>query len=182
MATIGELLPFRYSRSSSHSSLEQLAPPQPTSPSKQPKPSVVVEEDSPLNCLHWPPKFDSLIYLQNGEGALELRAGSVDELIVLAATTGAAASAVNGASRGQNRDYLYQDAFLLTYRTFIPTLELLAKLEHRFRRFSVDEDDVGQSGGGAGHDPGEAAARLRAARSAFSFLVSLIFQFAIFFD
>ena len=89
-------------------------------------------------------KSESLIYINNAEGLLELRAGHIDELIILATQT-------------TNRDFVYQDAFLLTYRTYIETIELMEKLEYRFRKFNKCEKDD--------------AERLRAARSSFSLLV-----------
>lgn len=53
-----------------------------------------------------------------------MRAGTLDALIVLA-------------TQSHKNDYLYQEAFLSTYRTFISTHDLLEKLVHRFRRFSA---------------------------------------------
>ncbi len=88
-------------------------------------------------------KQSTLIYASNSEGILELRAGDLDELIVLATQT-------------TNRDFVYQDAFLLTYRTFISTMRLLESLQHRFRRFNNKDVPL----------------QLRAARSAFSLMVS----------
>ena len=100
-----------------------------------------IADDSPLNKAEH--VAESLIYANNAEGILELRAGDSDELIILA-------------TQSTNRDFVYQDAFLLTHRTFISTLELLHKLEYRFRRFNC----VGK------------ADQLKAARSSFSLLVS----------
>ena len=103
-----------------------------------------VADDSPLNVLKMK-HGDSLTYSRSQEegGLEELRAGGVDHLIILA-------------MESTNRDFVYQDAFLLTYRTFISTYSLLYKLEYRFRRFNNDKDPV----------------QLRSARSAFSLLVS----------
>ena len=105
-------------------------------------------EDSPLNQLEGPREGgeSSLNYASNAEGMLELRAGSVDELIILA-------------THSSNKDFVYQDAFLCTYRTFIATLTLLSKLQYRFRRFN-------------GEDHG--ALELRAARSSFSLIVRIV--------
>jgi Rap guanine nucleotide exchange factor 1 len=74
----------------------------------------------------------------------EVRAGSVDALIVLATQT-------------VKNDFLYQEAFLTTYRTFIKPEVLIAKLVYRFRRFSGPE-------GGS----------LRLSRAAFSLLVRVV--------
>eukprot|EP00095_Tigriopus_kingsejongensis_P010167 maker-scaffold202_size261857-snap-gene-0.15 protein:Tk10167 transcript:maker-scaffold202_size261857-snap-gene-0.15-mRNA-1 annotation:"guanine nucleotide-releasing factor 2-like" len=103
-----------------------------------------IADDSPLNKLGMK-KWESLIYVNNSDGILELRAGEVDELIILA-------------TESTNRDFVYQDAFLLTYRTFISTLSLLWKLEYRFRKFNHSTDAV----------------RLRAARSSFSLMVRVV--------
>lgn len=77
----------------------------------------------------------------------------MDELLILA-------------TQSTNQDFVFQDAFLLTYRTFIPTLHLLGKLEYRFRRFYRQGLGPGGKGKGA-----EDAAHMRAARCAFSLLV-----------
>lgn len=55
-------------------------------------------------------------------------------------------------------DFLYQEAFLTTYRTFIQPLELIRKLHRRHQRFSCSPDLVKQ----------------RAAREAFSLLVRVV--------
>ncbi len=102
-------------------------------------------DDSPLNRLDFTTTAcDSHNYVSNAEGILEVRTGTVDELIILAA-------------HSTSKDFVYQDAFLLTYRTFVDLLRLLGKLEYRFRRFN-----------GADHG----ALELKAARSSFSLIVS----------
>ncbi len=122
-----------------------------------------VPEESALNKLlceeekegkQW---MRSLIYANNSEGILELRAGDMDELIVLATQT-------------TNRDFVYQDAFLLTYRTFVTTMSLLRKLQHRFRAFA----DHRKEGQDQEEDGGDDPTRLRAARSAFSLMVRVV--------
>ncbi|XP_043276526.1 guanine nucleotide-releasing factor 2 isoform X3 [Venturia canescens] len=55
-------------------------------------------------------------------------------------------------------DFLYQEAFLTTYRTFMSPLELIQKLHRRHQRFSCSPDVVKQ----------------RAAREAFSLLVRVV--------
>lgn len=55
-------------------------------------------------------------------------------------------------------DFLYQEAFLTTYRTFIQPLELIRKLHRRHQRFSCSPDVIKQ----------------RAAREAFSLLVRVV--------
>ena len=83
-----------------------------------------------------------------GSGSVELRAGSVDALIVLATQT-------------IKNDFLYQEAFLATYRTFIKTETLVDKLVHRFTRFSTKSQ----------HEAGRRGGALRISRNAFSLLV-----------
>jgi hypothetical protein len=67
-----------------------------------PPPQTPPPDDSPLNRLDWT-NWESLKYVSNAQGALELRAGSIEELIILAA-------------HSTNKDFVYQDAFLCTYR------------------------------------------------------------------
>jgi len=57
-----------------------------------------------------------------------LRAGSVDALIVLA-------------TQSVKNDFLYQEAFIATYRTFVSTHDLLEKLVQRFRKFNNRKDE-----------------------------------------
>merc|ERR1719341_868444 len=74
----------------------------------------------------------------------EVRGGSVGALIVLATQT-------------IKNDFLYQEAFLTTYRTFIAPELLIAKLVYRFRKFSGPEHGS-----------------LRLSRAAFSLLVRVV--------
>ncbi|XP_011630557.1 guanine nucleotide-releasing factor 2 isoform X6 [Pogonomyrmex barbatus] len=60
-------------------------------------------------------------------------------------------------------DFLYQEAFLTTYRTFMQPLELIRKLHRRHQRFSCSPDVVKQ----------------RAAREAFSLLVRVVSDLTI---
>jgi hypothetical protein len=100
-----------------------------------------------------------------------LRAGRIDALIVLA-------------TQSYKNDFLYQEAFLCTYRTFVSTHDLLEKLVHRFRRFSsssknkpflksipppraLDTSDDEESAQALQHQ------YQRVARSSFSLLVSI---------
>ena len=83
-------------------------------------------------------------------GTVELRAGTVDALTVLATQT-------------IKNDFLYQEAFLATYRTFVSTEMLVDKLVYRFTKFanlSLEEDKQGPS--------------LRISRNAFSLLVRAV--------
>ena len=84
-------------------------------------------------------------------GCVELRAGSIDALIVLATQT-------------IKNDFLYQEAFLATYRTFISTELLVQKLVYRFSKFSK----LSQM-----EPPGHVTS-LRISRNAFSLLVRVV--------
>ena len=101
-----------------------------------------------------------------------LRAGRTDALIVLA-------------TQSYKNDFLYQEAFLCTYRTFISTHDLLEKLVHRFRRFSSSSKNkpflksIPPHNSMDTSDDEESAQALhhqyqRVARSSFSLLVSFI--------
>ena len=88
-----------------------------------------------------------------GGGVGELRAGNLEALIVLATQT-------------IKNDFLYQEAFLTTYRTFLTTEALVDKLMYRYRRFSVRAKGGGDSAGESVHR--------RASRAAFSLLVRVV--------
>ena len=77
------------------------------------------------------------------------RAGSVDALIVLA-------------TQSVKNDFLYQEAFIATYRTFVSTHDLLEKLVQRFRKFNNRKDE-------------QQMIYKRVAHCAFSLMVSSIF-------
>ena len=83
-------------------------------------------------------------------GSVELRAGTVDALIVLATQT-------------IKNDFLYQEAFLATYRTFINTELLIDKLVYRFTKFArhSQKENNGNSS-------------LRISRNSFSLLVRVV--------
>ena len=139
--------------------------PQPQQQQQQQQPEEnSVPEDSPLNRLQLSPQ-SSLLYANNAEGLIELRAGELDELVVLACGCSPTSRLQQQQQQQQQqqhnggRDFVYQDAFLVTYRTFISSLELLTKLQHRFRRFNDNPDDP---------------VRLKEARGAFSLLVRIV--------
>ncbi|CAL1273652.1 unnamed protein product [Larinioides sclopetarius] len=85
-----------------------------------------------------------LIMKKNGEEGPDLRGGSVDSLIVLA-------------TRAPKNDFLYQEAFLTTYRTFISPHDLICKLLYRYNKF-IHVSDM----------------RQRAARNSFALLVGVV--------
>ena len=95
---------------------------------------------------------DLLVYSHDKAGGTsELRAGTIDALVVLATHT-------------IKNDFLYQEAFLTTYRTCITTQELVDKLVFRYRYFgdkslSADNKD---------------STFRRASRAAFSLLVRVV--------
>ena len=75
------------------------------------------------NLLNLQLNYFSIVYL-----FLLFRAGSVDALIVLA-------------TQSVKNDFLYQEAFIATYRTFVSTHDLLEKLVQRFRKFNNRKDE-----------------------------------------
>ena len=69
-------------------------------------------------------QYSSELLLYNDGGGKELlRAGSIDALIVLA-------------TQSYKNDFLFLEAFVAMYRTFLSTHTLLEKLVNRFRRFN----------------------------------------------
>lgn len=105
------------------------------------------EEDSLLDLLD---VREYLILKKDGEEGPEIRGGPVDALIV-------------HASKANKNDFLYQEAFLTTYRTFISPDDLVHKLLKRYNRFVSSPDTE----------------RQRAAKNAFSLLVRLVDDLAI---
>ena len=88
--------------------------------------------------------------VSNSSGTSELRAGTIDALVVLATQT-------------IKNDFLYQEAFLATYRTFIDTDLLVQKLVYRFSKF-VEKS----------HQELKLGSFLRISRNAFSLLVRVV--------
>ncbi|KAK7076346.1 Rap guanine nucleotide exchange factor 1, partial [Halocaridina rubra] len=105
------------------------------------------EKDGPLDQLH---VNELLIWKKEGEEGPDIRGGPVDALIV-------------HASKANQRDFLYQEAFLTTYRTFISPEVLVNKLLYRYNKF-IKTSDVD---------------RQKAARNAFSLLVRVVDDLAI---
>ena len=54
-------------------------------------------------------------------------------------------------------EFMYQEAFLTTYRTFISSKELIEKLLYRFHKFQYSQDN-----------------RKKTARNAFSLLIRVV--------
>ncbi|KDR09115.1 guanine nucleotide-releasing factor 2 isoform X2 [Zootermopsis nevadensis] len=86
-----------------------------------------------------------LVIKKPDEEGPDIRGGHPDALII-------------HATKANKNDFLYQEAFLTTYRTFLSPLDLIQKLCHRHERFSCSSDMVKQ----------------RAAREAFSLLVRVV--------
>lgn len=105
------------------------------------------EEEGPLDLLD---VREYLVLKKEGDEGPEVRGGPVDALIV-------------HASKANKNDFLYQEAFLTTYRTFISPNELVNKLLKRYNKF-VSSPDV---------------ERQKAARNAFSLLVRVVDDLAI---
>ncbi|XP_064118634.1 rap guanine nucleotide exchange factor 1-like isoform X2 [Macrobrachium nipponense] len=105
------------------------------------------EKEGPLDLLD---VTEYLIYKKEGEEGPDIRGGPVDALIV-------------HASKANQRDFLYQEAFLTTYRTFISPGLLIEKLLNRYHKFIKTSD----------------MERQKAARNAFSLLVRVVDDLAI---
>nr|XP_031836848.1 guanine nucleotide-releasing factor 2 isoform X5 [Nomia melanderi] len=86
-----------------------------------------------------------LVLKKPDEDGPDIRGGHPDALLI-------------HATKANKHDFLYQEAFLTTYRTFMQPLELIQKLHRRHQRFSCSADLVKQ----------------RAAREAFSLLVRVV--------
>ncbi|XP_023288342.1 guanine nucleotide-releasing factor 2 isoform X2 [Orussus abietinus] len=86
-----------------------------------------------------------LVFKKPDEDGPDIRGGHPDALLI-------------HATKANKHDFLYQEAFLTTYRTFMSPLELIQKLHRRHQRFSCSPDVVKQ----------------RAAREAFSLLVRAV--------
>ncbi|XP_076674836.1 C3G guanyl-nucleotide exchange factor isoform X1 [Andrena cerasifolii] len=86
-----------------------------------------------------------LVFKKPDEEGPDIRGGHPDALLI-------------HATKANKHDFLYQEAFLTTYRTFMQPLELIQKLHRRHQRFSCSPDVVKQ----------------RAAREAFSLLVRVV--------
>ncbi|KAL0126905.1 hypothetical protein PUN28_005330 [Cardiocondyla obscurior] len=91
-----------------------------------------------------------LVFKKPDEDGPDVRGGHPDALLI-------------HATKANKHDFLYQEAFLTTYRTFIQPLELIRKLHKRHQRFSCSPDVVKQ----------------RAAREAFSLLVRVVSDLTI---
>ncbi|XP_013420266.1 rap guanine nucleotide exchange factor 1 isoform X3 [Lingula anatina] len=88
---------------------------------------------------------DQLVRKKKGESGPEIRGGSVDALVVHATAAG-------------KHDFMYQEAFLTTYRTFISPDDLINKLLYRYQKFA-NMSDTGKK---------------RLSRNAFSLLVRVV--------
>ncbi|XP_050458611.1 guanine nucleotide-releasing factor 2 isoform X3 [Cataglyphis hispanica] len=91
-----------------------------------------------------------LVLKKSDEEGPDIRGGHPDALLI-------------HATKANKHDFLYQEAFLTTYRTFMQPLELIRKLHRRHQRFSCSPDVVKQ----------------RAAREAFSLLVRVVSDLTI---
>ncbi|XP_026667048.1 guanine nucleotide-releasing factor 2 isoform X7 [Ceratina calcarata] len=91
-----------------------------------------------------------LVFKKPDEEGPDIKGGHPDALLIHATK----------ANRHDEKesDFLYQEAFLTTYRTFMQPLELIQKLHRRHQRFSCSAD----------------VAKQRAAREAFSLLVRVV--------
>ncbi|KAL4219471.1 Rap guanine nucleotide exchange factor 1 [Mactra antiquata] len=70
---------------------------------------------------------DQLVYKNAGEDGPDIRGGSIDALIV-------------HATAANKTEFMYQEAFLTTYRTYIASKDLIDKLLYRFNKFQYSPD------------------------------------------
>ncbi|XP_043579146.1 guanine nucleotide-releasing factor 2 isoform X8 [Bombus pyrosoma] len=91
-----------------------------------------------------------LVFKKPDEEGPDIRGGHPDALLIHATKA--------NKHDEKESDFLYQEAFLTTYRTFMQPLELIQKLHKRHQRFSCSADVIKQ----------------RAAREAFSLLVRVV--------
>ncbi|XP_043518790.1 guanine nucleotide-releasing factor 2 isoform X6 [Frieseomelitta varia] len=91
-----------------------------------------------------------LVFKKSDEEGPDIRGGHPDALLIHATKA--------NKHDEKESDFLYQEAFLTTYRTFMQPLELIQKLHKRHQRFSCSADVIKQ----------------RAAREAFSLLVRVV--------
>ncbi|KAK6641638.1 hypothetical protein RUM44_013353 [Polyplax serrata] len=117
---------------------EPLPEPQETSP-------TVGEKDSETFLLDRLTVSDHLLLKKPEDEGPDIRGGHHDALVI-------------HATKAHRNDFLYQEAFLTTYRTFMTPLELIQKLCYRHEKFSNSQDVVKQ----------------RAARESFSLLVRVV--------
>ncbi|XP_025988207.1 guanine nucleotide-releasing factor 2 isoform X9 [Solenopsis invicta] len=96
-----------------------------------------------------------LVFKKPDEEGPDIRGGHPDALLIHATKA--------NKHDEKESDFLYQEAFLTTYRTFIQPLELIRKLHRRHQRFSCSPDVIKQ----------------RAAREAFSLLVRVVSDLTI---
>ncbi|XP_052788313.1 rap guanine nucleotide exchange factor 1-like isoform X2 [Mya arenaria] len=107
------------------------------SPPTVPEPSATSEKAdipkdadsdfSDLNPLDDIDVSDQLVYKKPNEDGPEIRGGSIDALIV-------------HATAANKSEFMFQEAFLTTYRTYITSQELMDKLLYRFNKFQYSQD------------------------------------------
>ncbi|XP_043475353.1 guanine nucleotide-releasing factor 2 isoform X2 [Leptopilina heterotoma] len=97
-----------------------------------------------------------LVFKKSEEDGPDIRGGLPDALLIHATKA--------NKHDEKESDFLYQEAFLTTYRTFMLPLDLIKKLHRRHQRFSCSPD----------------VAKQRAAREAFSLLVRVVSDLTIY--
>ncbi|XP_067661881.1 rap guanine nucleotide exchange factor 1-like isoform X2 [Haliotis asinina] len=133
--------------------------PKPVTPPPPPvtqKPEIQKDADSDfaeLNPLDDVDVSDQLIRKQQGEDGPDIRGGSIDALVVHATAAGKSGSQGDLVNQ---EEFIYQEAFLTTYRTFIVCKELIDKLLYRFYKFQHVKD------------------KKRLSRNAFSLLIRVV--------
>ncbi|CAL4093288.1 unnamed protein product [Meganyctiphanes norvegica] len=108
------------------------------------EPEEEVEEEETLLDLLDVREF--LVVKKETDDGPEIKGGSPDALVV-------------HASKANKNDFLYQEAFLTTYRTFVEPPELVTKLLYRYHKFTRCTSDMDKQ---------------KASRNAFSLLVRVV--------
>ncbi|GFR69572.1 Rap guanine nucleotide exchange factor 1 [Elysia marginata] len=114
------------------------------------KPEIQKDSDSDfceMNLLDDVEIEDQLVFKKEGEEGPDVRGGAVDALIVHATQAG-------------KIEFMYQEAFLTTYRMFISPKALLEKLLYRFHKFQPFHNSSDQ--------------RKKLAHNAFSLLIRVV--------
>ncbi|KAJ8300665.1 hypothetical protein KUTeg_022184 [Tegillarca granosa] len=121
------------------------------------KPDIPKDADSDfaeLNPLDDVDVSDQLIRKKDNEEGPDIRGGHVDALVVHATAAGKLGSETDLSNQ---EDFMYQEAFLTTYRTFITPKHLIEKNLYRFYKFQYASDK-----------------RKKLAKNAFSLLIRIV--------
>lgn len=132
-------------------------------PEKSVSPKTEIQKDADSDFMELKPLddvdvSDQLIRKRPGEDGPEIRGGSVDALLVHATVASKSGKSGSQGESVNEEDFMYQEAFLTTYRTFISPKELIEKLLYRFHKFQHVSD----------------ISKKRLARNSFSLLIRVL--------